>query len=188
MSNLVLSGEIAEWEFLDEIDTPKSFEAFCTYRDLGVGRSLKRTADILGKRIELISRWSKNGRWTERINAYDRETERIKREVSEREEIIAHKNKLRKYRETIEDLGWMQLQVAADAVYLVSKALVKYKNEDKELKPLEVRALAAAGVSASEIGAKLLNDGLAVTELLNSIDSLSEPEPGDYIDITSTNV
>ena len=50
-----------------ETESNKAFQAFCVYRDLGVGRTLAAVAEKLRKSYDLIRRWSKNYFWLRNI-------------------------------------------------------------------------------------------------------------------------
>lgn len=67
------------WERQDG-ETPKQFEAFVVYRDLGEKRSLVKVAAQLGKSEQLMSRWSSANSWVERVAAWDDEQDRILRQ------------------------------------------------------------------------------------------------------------
>ncbi|AFY45462.1 hypothetical protein [Nostoc sp. PCC 7107] len=187
MTDLVLNNSIP-WEYQKGIDTPKSWEAFCVYRDMGVNRTLMGVSRVLKKRIELISRWSKKGNWGDRVLGYDLENEKIKREVNERERLVQHRNKIIQYREAIEDLGWIQLDVASKCLDICNRALKKYQSEDKELKPIDVKALSSAGVSVAEIGSRLLAESLGINKLLDSLEVWDISEDEDVIDIGAKTV
>lgn len=62
------------WE-RQENESAKAYEAFAVYRDMGVERSVRATAKALGKSIGLISRWSANYEWVNRVRALDNEQE-----------------------------------------------------------------------------------------------------------------
>jgi hypothetical protein len=47
------------------------WEAFVTYRDMGLARSHVKVADELSKSVQLISRWAKAHTWALRVAAYD---------------------------------------------------------------------------------------------------------------------
>lgn len=70
--------EIMPWERQDG-ETPKQFEAFVIYRDLGEERSLSNVAKMLGKSKALMERWSSANSWVERAGAWDDEKDRIAR-------------------------------------------------------------------------------------------------------------
>lgn len=73
-------------------ETPKPFEAFCIYRDLGVNRSIAQVAAKLSKSEQLMKRWSSANNWVERAAAWDDEQERIERVAAEKERIKAIKS------------------------------------------------------------------------------------------------
>lgn len=68
----------APWE-RQEKENPKPYEAFCIYRDMGIQRSHTKVAEKLGKSVALISRWSSENNWVERVAAWDGEQDRIAR-------------------------------------------------------------------------------------------------------------
>ena len=63
------------WE-RQKTDTPKSFEAFIIYRDMGKTRTLAKVAKELGKSAKLIERWSRNHGWVKRVAEYDKEKDK----------------------------------------------------------------------------------------------------------------
>jgi TusA-related sulfurtransferase len=67
------------WERL-EGESSKAFEAFCTYRDLGANRSIRKTAQKLGKNNTTIGEWSSKYGWVERALAWDAEKDREARQ------------------------------------------------------------------------------------------------------------
>lgn len=67
--------EVLHWERQPN-ETPKPYEAFTIYRDLGKERTLPKVAEKLGKSLGLISRWSSAYNWVERVNAWDDEADR----------------------------------------------------------------------------------------------------------------
>lgn len=58
-------------------DTPKSFEAFQIYRDMGKGRTLEKVAKQLKKSMTIIGRWSSKHNWIERVAAWEEEQDRL---------------------------------------------------------------------------------------------------------------
>ena len=78
------------WE-RQENETPKQYEAFCAYRDMGLERSLRLVAEKLNKSETLMGRWSGQNNWVDRAAAWDDEQERIQREIDQKEQIKAIK-------------------------------------------------------------------------------------------------
>ena len=58
------------WEQLPD-ETGRAYEAFLTYRDLGVGRTVIDVARELGKSYSLVRRWRDAGDWDTRAAAWD---------------------------------------------------------------------------------------------------------------------
>ena len=60
-----------EWE-KQQGESSKAYEAFCMYRDLGIGRQYTKTAEALKKNVSLINRWARRYEWKERADAWDK--------------------------------------------------------------------------------------------------------------------
>ncbi len=84
------------WERLPD-ETAKSFEAFCTYRDMGIDRSLAKVGEKLGKSTALMERWSRRHDWVRRAAAWDDEQERIERETAQKEQAKAIRDMRRRH-------------------------------------------------------------------------------------------
>jgi hypothetical protein len=55
-------------------ETPKAFEAFCIYRDLGPGRTIPEVQSFYSKSpsyIRQLHEWSRTNDWVERATAFD---------------------------------------------------------------------------------------------------------------------
>lgn len=78
------------WERQDR-ETPKAFEAFCVYRDMGTERSASKVANIVGKSYSLMQQWCNKYGWVDRAAAWDDEQDRIKREAEQKAQIEAIK-------------------------------------------------------------------------------------------------
>lgn len=63
-----------------EGETDKAFEAFAVYRDLGPARSIALAAKSLGKARVTLERWSTKNGWSDRVSAWDDESDRLSRE------------------------------------------------------------------------------------------------------------
>jgi hypothetical protein len=56
----------------------QAFQAFATYRDMGPDRSTRAVAQKLSKSASLIGRWSTQHRWVIRVEAWERENDRVR--------------------------------------------------------------------------------------------------------------
>lgn len=72
------------WERQPE-ETPKAFEAFCVYRDLGPERSIAKAGKQLGKNRVTLEQWSSKYEWVKRCAAWDTEQDRIARQDQQKE-------------------------------------------------------------------------------------------------------
>jgi hypothetical protein len=99
------------WERQD-YETPRAYEAFCKYRDMGTDRAIRAVGRELGKSETLMARWSSNNNWVERVAAWDAEQDRIKREIAQKEQAKA----IREMRKRHADLANAILLKAAKAL------------------------------------------------------------------------
>jgi len=102
------------WEKLKNEST-LAFSAFCTFRDLGPERTIKKAVEInekdealRAKRYKVWLHWSTSYRWRERAADYDRYTEQLKQ------------TELRK---TIEAQGEVHRKVTGKMLEVVQKKL-----------------------------------------------------------------
>lgn len=121
------------WEQLDKED-PRSFEAFAVYRDMGLTRTLKKVARVLGKSHTHMSRLSAAHEWVLRARAYDRELDRIRLAANAEAQI---EMVLRHAR-----LGQEALVIAREALQSIDPAT---------LKPADVARLLELGVKTERI-------------------------------------
>lgn len=70
-------------------ESPKAFESFIVYRDMGVHRNLNRLAETLDLKYEAVALWSSKYKWTDRINEMNKhriqENNRINKEIQRKE-------------------------------------------------------------------------------------------------------
>jgi hypothetical protein len=52
-------------------ETPRAFNAFIAFFDLGHSRCLQAVADLLGEKLDTIKKWSSRFRWSDRIHSYN---------------------------------------------------------------------------------------------------------------------
>lgn len=119
------------WDYDPIYDTPKSYTAFCIYRDLGPSRTLQRTWELYEEtvlnrpggtktRTSSIDRWSTAGKWAERAAAYD-EWVRVQLQTkaaqylldeysAQLEEFYRHQLRINKARAEILELGLEKLR------------------------------------------------------------------------------
>lgn len=108
------------WE-LQPGETPKQFEAFCIYRDMGANRSARAVGQQLGKSRQLIGRWSSDNDWVNRCAAWDEEQDRIARR--------AQIDEIKKMRKRHADLAYAMLIKSAKALKEIP---------DDEIKPSDI--------------------------------------------------
>ena len=109
------------WEQLKG-ETPLAFAAFCTFRDCGAERTIRKAVESVEKdealrasRYNVFRNWSNKYRWRERAADYDRHIESLKQ------------TELRK---TIEAQGEKHREVTGKMLDVVSKKLDSMKAED----------------------------------------------------------
>lgn len=87
--------DVQPWERQDD-ESSVAFAAFAAYRDLGSARSTAKTAKVIGKSTVLCNRWSGRHAWVRRIEAWEREQDRLWRQeqASARREVARRHAKL----------------------------------------------------------------------------------------------
>ena len=120
-----MAKEAKPWE-RQEGETPKQFEAFVIYRNMGDERSLSSVAQQLNKSKQLLGRWSAANNWVERCTAWDNEQDRILRQ------------------EQIKDIKRMRQRhasIAADMLEAATKGLKHIKEHPEEMTSNDVSRL-----------------------------------------------
>ena len=119
------NADIMPWERQDG-ETPKQFEAFARYRDLGEERSLSKVAQQLSKSKQLLSRWSSANSWVDRCAAWDREQDRIARQKQLRD--------IKNMRKRHQGMANAMIQTAA-------KGLKHIMDNPEDMKPNDIARL-----------------------------------------------
>lgn len=166
------------WDYLIGIDTEKSYRAFSMYRDLGYGRTFEKVARAFSQKvdsyIQQINAWSIKSFWRDRIREYDNYIEKIKRKESESLEISSHIDKLQRYRDKSEILGWSNLDISQRCLNVAKKVLENYENNPElleNMKSQDLRNIVAAGNACGEQSLRNLNEALDVARLLETLDN-----------------
>jgi len=66
-------------------ESSQAYEAFSTYRDMGVDRTVVAVGRELAKSRQLIDRWKQANNWDERVRAWDSDTAQKTKAVAEKE-------------------------------------------------------------------------------------------------------
>jgi hypothetical protein len=127
------------WEYNPDLDTPKSFQAFCVYRDLGPKRTID-DAYYVNKEIPksakrasgYFDKWSIKGKWVDRARAFDLEQERLRREDSSLESRKKHEDRLEEVRSITETLALTRLKSSLRSALLVRDTIEWLADECKQ--------------------------------------------------------
>lgn len=121
-------------------ETDKAWNAFTIYRDLGLSRTHVKTREILGKTTgyaRVIEEWSSKWGWKVRIEAWDREKDRVARRAELAE---------------VEEMRKRHIQLATNLIGLGAVELnkliklVRQNVENNELSAIEVLKVIEAGI------------------------------------------
>lgn len=145
-------------------ETPKAFDAFRIYRDMGKIRTLDKVVLELHKSKTLIARWSTKYNWTERIFFYDLDQETETRNIFEDINREAHIKKLESYRQENENLGKAWRATGATLLTKLKKKIDNIKEDEIETRDLA--GLTKVAETCTNLGDKLLAESLAVDKLL----------------------
>lgn len=142
------------WERQPE-ESDAAFEAFQSYRDMGLSRSLSKVGGKLGKSETLMSRWSSDHNWVERARAWDAEQDRIIRA------------------EQIEDIRNMRQRHADLAVDMLEKAWEAVRHLPAE--ELNAVAISRLVEVASRLEQKSRGDTTDAVEMRETEDKQTSP-------------
>jgi|694.fasta_scaffold56129_1 hypothetical protein len=189
---VALELNVNVWDYLPGIDTSKSYEAFMCYRDMGIRRTFEKVAIAFKKSIKSYSQqmndWSTKSFWQERLREYDRYIELEKRKHAEALEISSHIDKLQRYRERSEILGWSNLDVSQKCLDIAKKVLENYENNPdllENMRSQDLRNIVAAGNACGEQSLRNLNEALDVARLLETLDNTITVNSEEITDITT---
>lgn len=91
-------------------ETPRAFQMFQMYRDMGTTRSIRKLQEHTGISLSALARWSSQYDWVDRAGSWDGHVDRERQLQS------------------VEDARAMQERHAAIATRMMSKALEKIRN------------------------------------------------------------
>jgi hypothetical protein len=192
---VALELNVNVWDYLPGIDTSKSYEAFMCYRDMGIRRTFEKVAIAFKKSIKSYSQqmndWSTKSFWQERLREYDRYIELEKRKHAEALEISSHIDKLQRYRDRSEILGWSNLDVSQKCLDIAKKVLENYENNPdllENMRSQDLRNIVAAGNACGEQSLRNLNEALDVARLLETLDNTITVNSEEITDITLTDI
>jgi hypothetical protein len=192
---VALELNVNVWDYLPGIDTSKSYEAFMCYRDMGIRRTFEKVAIAFKKSIKSYSQqmndWSTKSFWQERLREYDRYIELEKRKHAEALEISSHIDKLQRYRDRSEILGWSNLDVSQKCLDIAKKVLENYENNPdllENMRSQDLRNIVAAGNACGEQSLRNLNEALDVARLLETLDNTITVNSEEVTDITLTDI
>lgn len=120
--------DVQPWERQDG-ETPKQFEAFKIYRDMGEERSLSKVAQQLSKTKQLLSRWSSMNGWVDRCAAWDNEQDRLLR--------IQQLKDIKKMRKKHADVAVVMINAAVKGL----NKIMKSDPDEVDIKPQDIARL-----------------------------------------------
>jgi len=115
-----MSLDHKSWDRLEN-KSPKAYDAFLKYCEMGPKRSLSKLQKELSKGKSLLSRWSSKYSWVERSSAYDLHLNQVR--MKEREEVILEHEK-------------KTADTTAKLLDVVGKAIEDLKSE--QIKPSDI--------------------------------------------------
>jgi hypothetical protein len=162
---------------------------------LGNRRTFDKLAIAINKKtdafIKQIKDWSAKSSWVARASAYDQHIEREARSKAEALEISSHIDKLQRYRDRSEILGWSNLDVSQKCLDIAKKVLENYENNPdllENMRSQDLRNIVAAGNACGEQSLRNLNEALDVARLLETLDNTITVNSEEITDITLTDI
>jgi hypothetical protein len=141
-------------------ESPRAFASFTAYRDLPAGtRSVAKAAEVLGKSVNTLHRWSREHDWVDRAAAWDGEQDRVGRQ--------ARLDAIREANERHVRMARAMLSEVEAAIPMSAAALCKSPN-----------ALAAWVQAAI----KIERDALGMAEIREPASAAGEPDSHGGVD------
>lgn len=168
-----------------ENETIKAYAAFCIYRDMGVGRTHEKTAEIYykpeGSQSKATCRstsqlrlWSSANNWIDRCKDYDRDEQILERERVRARNAAQHDQELEQFRQSNKAMGSALMAMGARLMKIGDRVAREIENKeritaadlDTFLKlPASIKAIA----NFATIGGDLTADGLLIRQILEKI-------------------
>jgi len=125
------------WEFDKNLDTPKSYQGFAFYRDLGPKRSLADACALYANHAVRrtasghFAKWSTAGNWVDRSLAFDASIDRTRLDDLSIEGRIKHEQRLEEVRSVAEAIALARLQTSLRSALLVRDTISSLQDECK---------------------------------------------------------
>ncbi len=186
-----------------EGETPKAYQAFTVYRNMGATRSLDRVAaEIYGTELtqkrhrnrSQISTWSRQNNWVDRCRDWDREEELLRRERQREIDIAEHDLKLEEYRSQNEHLGhgYMELgerlleilNLTLDPIAFRLQKLSESQDPNARIDKADLEVLkdiatsGKSGITMVATASTVNADGLLIRQLLQKLKEIEACNSG----------
>lgn len=164
-------------------ETIKAYAAFCIYRDMGIDRSLPKTAIIVypprvpqeaPRNISALETWSYKYGWIDRCRDYDRDEEILERERVRSRNIDEHDRELEQFRQSNKAMGSALLAMGARLMKIGDRVAREIESKDKITTAdldtfLKLPASIKAIANFATIGGDLTADGLLIRQMLEKL-------------------
>lgn len=166
-------------------ETIKAYAAFCIYRDMGITRTIEKTAEKYYKPDPSQSKascrstsqlrlWSSANNWVERCKDYDRDEEILERERVRLRNIAEHDRELEQFRQSNKAMGSALMAMGARLMKIGDKVAKEIESKDKITAAdldtfLKLPASVKAIANFATIGGDLTADGLLIRQMLEKM-------------------
>ena len=174
------------WDFNKDIDTPKSYQGFTCYRDLGPTRSLEAAYQVYKPQNSpktvpgFFKVWARTGQWVDRAHSFDLESDRIRLEGIQGEARREHEQRLEEVRSVAEAIALARLQTSLRSALLVRDTISSLQDECKvgnrfvmdEVQASRLLLLVSIqnkDASTIEASLKLADESLAISALIEQL-------------------
>lgn len=147
-------------------ESPKAFDAFCVYRDLGIDRSFEAVSSQLSKSVSLMRRWAAKHEWSERVDAWD-----VAQDYERQKEAIAAKRK--EYKQNLAEFQKNNLAVgraAFKATATTTKQIMEFVERNERIDSWDDANKAANIIKGLAGLSDLWAKALAVDRLLERLE------------------
>lgn len=152
-------------------ENEEQYRAFQYHLNCGGNRSLKATAEFMGKVPDSISKWSSKYNWDRRCAAWDKKQIAITFKEANKVERSQQRKAIQEFRETNEEQARQMMEVSSDLMTIIQGRIAKAQAEDEDIPLALVSGLIRAAANISDTGRQSWATALGVGQLMDVVDT-----------------
>ena len=152
-------------------ENEEQYRAFQYHLNCGGNRSLKATAEFMGKVPDSVSKWASKYNWDRRCAAWDKKQIAITFKEANKVERSQQRKAIQEFRETNEEQARQMMEVSSDLMTIIQGRIAKAQAEDEDIPLALVSGLIRAAANISDTGRQSWATALGVGQLMDVVDT-----------------